>query len=154
MKKLLLISFALVIAFLSSCRSGDEANDNVEQMLITGTWRPDKIATTTIENGGSTTLTTVMDECQKRSRLLFETETTGKIKYFDNENGTCALLFDLLITYTYDPSTKEFSLTTNGNKMVGAVTSLTSTKMEVFYVDKSNPASTSKVEISATKVDN
>ena len=85
---------------------------------------------------------------------MFTTDASGKIKYYDNVNGTCSLLIDLDMTYSYNPGTKDFSITTNGIKMDGAVTTLTNTNMVVYYVDKSNPDSTNRVEISATKVTN
>lgn len=144
MKKLLVISAALGLAVLTSCRS-DNDNES-EQLTLTGNWRPDKIV--------STTTTVVTDACQQKGRIMFTTDTSGKINYYDNVNGTCSLLFDLDMTYSYNPGTKDFSITTNGNKMDGAVTMLTSTNMVVYYVDKSNPDSTNRVEISATKVAN
>ena len=152
MKKLLVISAALGLALLNSCRS-DNDNES-EQLTLTGNWRPDKIVSTTTSGGTSTTTTVITDACQQKSRIIFTTDASGKIKYYDNVNGTCSLLIDLDMTYSYNPGTKDFSITTNGNKMDGAVTTLTNTNMVVYYVDKSNPDSTNKVEISATKVDN
>ena len=152
MKKLLVISAALGLAVLTSCRS-DNDNDS-EQLTLNGNWRPDKIVSTTTSGGTSTTTTVVTDQCQQKGRIMFTTDSSGKIKYYDDVNGTCSLLFDLDMTYSYNPGTKDFSLTTNGNKMDGAVTTLTNTNMVVYYVDKSNPDSTNKVEISATKVAN
>ena len=152
MKKLLVISAALGLAFLTSCRS-DNDNES-EQLTLTGNWRPDKIVSTTTSGGTSTTTTVITDACQQKSRIIFTTDASGKIKYYDNVNGTCSLLIDLDMTYSYNPGTKNFSITTNGNKMDGAVTTLTNTNMVVYYVDKSNRDSTNKVEISATKVDN
>lgn len=152
MKKLLVISAALGLAFLTSCRS-DNDNDS-EQLTLNGNWRPDKIVSTTTSGGTSTTTTVVTDQCQQKGRIMFTTDSSGKIKYYDDVNGTCSLLFDLDMTYSYNPGTKDFSLTTNGNKMDGAVTTLTSTNMVVYYVDKSNPDSVNRVEISATKVAN
>ena len=152
MKKLLVISAALGLAVLTSCRS-DNDNDS-EQLTLNGNWRPDKIVSTTTSGGTSTTTTVVTDQCQQKGRIMFTTDSSGKIKYYDDVNGTCSLLFDLDMTYSYNPGTKDFSLTTNGNKMDGAVTTLTSTNMVVYYVDKSNPDSVNRVEISATKVAN
>ena len=152
MKKLLVISAALGLALLTSCRS-DNDNES-EQLTLTGNWRPDKIVSTTTSGGTSTTTTVVTDACQQKGRIIFTTDASGKIKYYDNVNGTCSLLIDLDITYSYNPGTKDFSITTNGNKMDGAVTTLTNTNMVVYYVDKSNPDSTNRVEISATKVAN
>ena len=152
MKKLLVISAALGLAVLTSCRS-DNDNDS-EQLTLNGNWRPDKIVSTTTSGGTSTTTTVVTDQCQQKGRIMFTTDSSGKIKYYDDVNGTCSLLFDLDMTYSYNPGTKDFSLTTNGNKMDGAVTTLTNTNMVVYYVDKSNPDSVNRVEISATKVAN
>ena len=152
MKKLLVISAALGLAFLTSCRS-DNDNES-EQLTLTGNWRPDKIVSTTTSGGTSTTTTVITDACQQKSRIIFTTDASGKIKYYDNVNGTCSSLIDLDMTYSYNPGTKDFSITTNGNKMDGAVTTLTNTNMVVYYVDKSNPDSTNRVEISATKVAN
>ncbi len=152
MKKLLVISAAVGLALLTSCRS-DNDNES-EQLTLKGNWRPDKIVSTTTTGGTSTTTTVVTDACQQKGRIMFTTDTSGKINYYDNVNGTCSLLFDLDMTYSYNPGTKDFSITTNGNKMDGAVTMLTSTNMVVYYVDKSNPDSTNRVEISATKVAN
>lgn len=152
MKKLLVISAALGLALLTSCRS-DNDNES-EQLTLTGNWRPDKIVSTTTSGGTSTTTTVITDACQQKGRIIFTTDVSGKIKYYDNVNGTCSLLIDLDMTYSYNPGSKDFSITTNGNKMDGAVTTLTSTNMVVYYVDKSNPDSTNRVEISATKVAN
>lgn len=152
MKKLLVISTALGLAFLTNCRS-DNDNES-EQLTLTGNWRPDKIVSTTDSGGTSTTTTVVTDACQQKGRIIFTTDASGKIKYYDNVNGTCSLLIDLDMTYSYNPGSKDFSITTNGNKMDGAVTTLTNTNMVVYYVDKSNPDSTNRVEISATKVAN
>ena len=153
MKKLLLMSTSVLFALAVSCRS-DDSSDNSDKMTLQGNWQPDKIVTTTTANGGSTTTTVVTDDCQKKGRITFTTDTSGKIKYYDNSNGTCTMLFDLPIEYTYNPDTKAFSITTNGNKMDGAVTTLTNSNMVVYYVDKSNSSSINKIEISATKVAN
>lgn len=152
MKKLLAISAAVGLVLLTSCRS-DNDNES-EQLMLTGNWRPDKITTTTTTGITSTTTAVVTNECQQKGIIMFTTATTGKVKYYDDVNGTCSLLIDLDMTYSYNPGTKEFSITTNGNKMDGAVTNLTNSNMVVYYVDKSNPNSTNRVEISATRVEN
>ena len=152
MKKLLVISTAFIFALFTSCRSDSDSDE--QQLTLTGNWRPDKLMTTITSNGGTTTTTVVTNDCQQKSRLMFGTDTTGKIKYYDDSNGTCSVLFDLDLSYSYNPATKEFSITTNGNKMDGAVTTLTNNNMVAYYIDKSNPESTNKVEVFATKVSN
>lgn len=152
MKKLFLISTAIILTFLMSCRS--ESDSESSQLMLTGTWRPDRIVTTITANGGSTSSITEVNDCQQKSRIMFATESTGNLKYYDNVNTACSIIFDVDFTYSYNPSTKAFSITTNGNKMDGEVTSLTNDKMVVYYVDKSNPQTTTKVEITATKVTN
>ena len=152
MKKLFVLSTALAVGFLSSCRSDN--NSEAEQLKLNVNWRPDNIVSTTTSGGTSTTTTVVTNDCQKNGRIMFTTDTTGKIKYYDDVNGTCTMLIDLDITYSYNPVSKDFSITTNGNKMDGAVTNLTNSNMTVYYVDKSNPDSTNKIEITATKVAN
>ena len=70
----------------------------------------------------------------------------------DDSNGTCSVVLEVDFTYTFNPENGQFTLTTNGNTMEGEVTDLTNSNMVVYYVDKSNPTVTTKVEISATKV--
>lgn len=152
MKKLLVIGIALALGFVTSCRSDNDSE--AEALKLTGNWRPDKIVSTTTSGGTSTTTTVVTNDCQKNGRIMFMTDTTGKIKYYDDVSGTCTMLIDLDMTYSYNPVSKDFSITTNGNKMDGAVTNLTDNNMTVYYVDKGNPNSTNKVEITATKVPN
>ena len=152
MKNLLVIGTALALAFVTSCRSDNDSE--AEALKLNGNWRPDKIVSTTTSGGTSTTTTVVTNDCQKNGRIMFMTDTTGKIKYYDDVSGTCTMLIDLDMTYSYNPVSKDFSITTNGNKMDGAVTNLTDNNMTVYYVDKSNPDSTNKVEITATKVPN
>ena len=152
MKKLFVISTALIFGFLTSCRS--DSDNESQKLMITGNWRPDKIMTTTTSNGSTTTTTVITDDCQQTGRLMFSANNTGKVKYFDKVDGTCSLIIDLDMIYTYNPDSKEFSITTNGNKMDGAVTSLSANNMVVYYIDKSNPTSTNKVEICATRVAN
>ena len=152
MKKLILMSAAIILTLLMSCRSDNESDSN--QLMLNGNWRPDKIMTTTTANGGTTTTSVVTNECQQKGRITFLTNTTGNFKYYDTVNGTCSMIIELDFTYTYNPASRDFSITTNGNKMDGAVTTLTNNNMVVYYVDKSNPASTNRVEISATKMAN
>ena len=152
MKKLIAFTAALSLAFITSCRSDDD--NGSEQLNLVGNWRPDKIVSTATTGGTSTTTTVVTNQCQQNGRIIFTTESTGKIKFYDDSNGTCSLLIDLDMTYTYNAGSREFSVTSNGNKMDGAVTTLTNNNMVAYYVDKSNPETTNRIEISATKVEN
>ena len=83
---------------------------------------------------------------------MFATDSSGKIKYYDDVNGTCSVIIEL--DFAYNPASGDFPITTNGNKVDGAVTMLINSNMRVYYVDKSNPESTNRVEISAGKVAN
>lgn len=152
MKKLMLLSGTFLLLLMLSCRSEDD--DSVVQMNLKGSWRPDKIMTTTTQNGGSTTSTVITDNCQQKSRIVFSTDTSGNITYYDTINGTCGILITTDFTYSLNPQNNAFSITTNGNKMEGGVTTLSDTQLNFYYIDKGNPTVTNRVEISATRVSN
>ena len=152
MKKLFLIGMAVIFAFLMSCRS--DSNTDTPQLNLNGNWSPDKIVSTATQNGTTTTTTVVTNDCQKKGRLVFNSNSTGKVTYWDDSNGTCAIALAADFTYTFDPDTKKFSITINNNTMYGAVTTLTNSNVVIYYVDKSNPAISNNIEISATKVAN
>lgn len=146
MKKLFLMSIAIVLTVLICCRSDDDSDSN--QLVLNGSWRPDKIMTTITANGGTTTSSVVTNDCQQKGRI----NTAGNFKYYDIVNGTCSVIIELDIAY--NRASGDFPITTNGNKVDGAVTMLINSNMRVYYVDKSNPESTNRVEISAGKVAN
>ena len=146
MKKLFLMSIAIVLTVLICCRSDDDSDSN--QLVLNGSWRPDKIMTTITANGGTTTSSVVTNDCQQKGRI----NTAGNFKYYDIVNGTCSVIIELDIAY--NRASGDFPITTNGNKVYGAVTILINSNMRVYYVDKSNPESTNRVEISASKVAN
>ena len=150
MKKLFLMSIAIVLTVLICCRSDDDSDSN--QLVLNGSWRPDKIMTTITANGGTTTSSVVTNDCQQKGRITFLINTAGNFKYYDIMNGTCSVIIEL--DFTYNPASGDFPIATNGNKVDGAVTMLINSNMRVYYVDKSNPESTNRVEISASKVAN
>ena len=140
------MSIAIVLTVLICCRSDDDSDSN--QLVLNGSWRPDKIMTTITANGGTTTSSVVTNDCQQKGRI----NTAGNFKYYDIVNGTCSVIIELDIAY--NRASGDFPITTNGNKVYGAVTILINSNMRVYYVDKSNPESTNRVEISAGKVAN
>ncbi len=140
------MSIAIVLTVLICCRSDDDSDSN--QLVLNGSWRPDKIMTTITANGGTTTSSVVTNDCQQKGRI----NTAGNFKYYDIVNGTCSVIIELDIAY--NRASGDFPITTNGNKVYGAVTILINSNMRVYYVDKSNPESTNRVEISASKVAN
>lgn len=140
------MSIAIVLTVLICCRSDDDSDSN--QLVLNGSWRPDKIMTTITANGGTTTSSVVTNDCQQKGRI----NTAGNFKYYDIVNGTCSVIIELDIAY--NRASGDFPITTNGNKVDGAVTMLINSNMRVYYVDKSNPESTNRVEISAGKVAN
>lgn len=153
MKKLFVISVALILGFLTSCRSDN--NSESAQLMLTGSWQPDKIVSVaTPINGAPTTTTVVTNACQKKGRLVFNANSTGKVTYWDASSGTCIVTLQSDFTYSFNPDTKQFTITINNNTMEGAVTTLTDGNLVIYYVDKSNASITNKVEISATKVAN
>lgn len=152
MKKLMLISATFLLLLTLSCRSDDDNSDG--QMNLKGSWRPDKIMTVTTQNGGSTTSTVITDNCQQKSRIVFSTETSGNITYYDTINGECGVLIATDLIYSFNSQNNAFSITTNGNKMEGGVTTLSNTQLNFYYIDKGNPNVTNRVEISATRVSN
>ena len=150
MKKLFFISTTIIFTLLMSCRS--DTNSDYVPLMLYGNWQPDKIVTVTTQDQSSTTTTVNSNECQKKSRIVFNSNSTGHATYYDDSNGTCSVVLEVDFTYTFNPENGYFTLTTNGNTMEGEVTDLTNSNMVVYYVDKSNPTVTTKVEISATKV--
>ena len=152
MKKLLVISTAIILALFTSCRS-DSDNDE-QQLMLTGNWRPDKIVSVSTQNGTTTTTTIVTNDCQKKGRLLFNSNLSGNVTYWDDESDTCEIALNVDFAYTFNPDTKQFTITINNNTMEGIVSTLTDNSLVVNYIDRSNPAIVNKVEISATKVAN
>ena len=152
MKKLFVISTAIILSFLMSCRSESDSESN--QMMLTGNWRPDKIVSVQTQDGTTTTTTIVTNECQQKGRLLFSSNATGNVNYWDDSGGTCAVALNVDFAYTFNPENKQFTITINNNTMEGVVSTLTNNNLVVNYVDRSNPAIVNKVEISATKVAN
>lgn len=152
MKKLFLVSTAIIFALLTSCRS--DSDEETQQLMLTGNWRPDKIVSVATENGSSTTTTIVTNDCQKKGRLLFNSNLSGNATYWDDATGTCAVALNVDFAYTYNPDTNQFTITINNNTMEGVVSTLTNNNLVVNYVDRSNPSIVNKVEISATKVAN
>ncbi len=64
MKKLFLMSIAIVLTVLICCRSDDDSDSN--QSVLNGSWRPDKIMTTITANGGTTASSVVTNDCQQK----------------------------------------------------------------------------------------
>ena len=129
MKKLALYFGILMLAATVGCKQ-----DSVEtlQYSVEGTWQPYKIVETTITNGVSDSQIYNFSACQLQSRWLFKADNTGNQTTKDDTSGTCDIILNDNITYTYDKVSNAITIThQNGNVEYGRVTSQSATQMNM-----------------------
>ena len=126
MKKIFSLSLVLFFAaiFVMSCRK-----DNDPQPTVVGVWQPVSVKATGTFNGQTLSETTVMNDCQKKSRITFKADNSGVNTIWNDDNGTCTQQQDLNFTYSYNSSNKTLAITSGGNTQNGTVSTLNNSQM-------------------------
>lgn len=131
MKKLLYFSFILfVFSFFSSCNSDDSKDD----ASVVGTWG---LTSVTVKGNLKKDGQTIpidesqnADACASKTTTTFQENGTGTAAaYALDSAGNCNMTASENFTYTYNPSTKVLTETSNGVTESITLTELTSNKL-------------------------
>lgn len=128
MKKILsILGMSAMIFATTSCNNDD--NDPVLEPSIVGTWQPTTLKISGVANGQNFTQTMSANECQLKSRAIYNENGTGVYNVWDDSEGTCVQQPANDFTYNYNRDTKVITITDNGTSQSGTVTTLNATTL-------------------------
>lgn len=120
--------FLFMLISVFSCKNDDD--DNMEKANLIGKWQPYKLSQSATLSTGPFNNTTDLNECQQRSRILFNSDNSGRSTLYSEENGTCSLQADSNFTYTFNPDNNDLTVKSpDGSTHSGTVESISSTNL-------------------------
>lgn len=114
MKKILFLAIA-GLTLCTSCKSDDEENNGNDEMnMLVGVWKTSKQITVSGVDNTTVLDTYVPTGCYVQDYVNFKTDGTYVVTEYKSENNSCVVDSSEAGTYTYNPQTKELSISSSG----------------------------------------